>query len=375
MENITTKDKLRFYTKQMLTEVYKLVTQPMKVYEPQFDMLVSFVHAYQDETIIEDNIPIPTLWRLGPSGEGTYKYPFPRSVEDFQNLSSLIKGEMPEVETRSMKKLPRFGFMGLISSNEYIYAGAWNGIYKISKKDYTLDSIISHKLMCDCHGIACDENFIYSCLTAKDTLVITDQEGQIVDKIMIASDLSVGIDPAIDQYDWRFVSKQSRGSVGCFHFNYIQKFGDEIYLTSRNLGCLVVLNLKTRKVYFRTMNASVVNLIHDGIKVRDAYYFTSIDGQVIIAQEQDEEEKGIYTSDLIARHIKLKRKPNWCRGIAIKDDVIVATVDGRYGMALNFGVQFLTPEGKYIGEKRINFKDVGFNHNILYFTGFDILLI
>ena len=44
------------------------------------------------------------------------------------------------------------------------------------------------------------------------------------------------------------------------------------------------MNLKTKKAQLRTMNLSTPALIHDGVKKDRKYYFTSIDGKILIAE-------------------------------------------------------------------------------------------
>ncbi len=117
---------------------------------------------------------------------------------------------------------------------------------------------------------------------------------------------------------------------------------------------------------------STPTLLHDGLKINDKYYFTSVDGQIIIAENID---GGLYNRGLCADYIRLRRKPNWCRGIAIKGDVALTAVDGKYGSNLAFGIHAVSLSGKYIGEIRFSYdySKIGIKQKPLYLTGFDIV--
>ena len=122
------------------------------------------------------------------------------------------------------------------------------------------------------------------------------------------------------------------------------------------------------------MNFSVPNLIHDGLKRGDKYYFTSIDGWVFIASASEESENPyLANQDLSLEKIRLKRMPNWCRGIEVHGDTIITLVDGRYGTGLTFGVQAINHKGQYLGEIRLKYQKIDFFKKIYYMTGFDLL--
>lgn len=353
---------IRAFLRKSYTQLYRSFP-PVKKYKPDFKIVVSFVHGYKED-IKESRLP--ALWCI-ENGSKFYSYPFPRLAEDFSN--TLLIGQAPKSYKR-FKIQARFGLTGLASMGDFIYAGSWNGVYKIHKKTFELYNIISNSLMCDLHGIYCDEDYIYTCLTCKDTLVISDYGGRIVETMSIGKDLRVFYDKTLFQHDWRFISKQLRGSVGFYHFNYIQKFGNEIYLTSRNLGGFIVLDIKKRTARFQPISFSSPTLIHDGVKVNDKYYFTSTNSKVLIAEERD---SSLYNSSLKVTEIPLGRRLNWCRGLAVKGDLILVTVDGRYHTDLPLAVRVLS-KGRILGDIRFNPKRAGIRHETIYQTGFDILL-
>ena len=63
-----------------------------------------------------------------------------------------------------------------------------------------------------------------------------------------------------------------------------------MWLTSRNCNCLVAVDLKTKKAQLRTMNLSTPALIHDGVKKDQKFYFTSIDGKILIAENYNKKK-------------------------------------------------------------------------------------
>ena len=353
-------------------------------------IVVSFVHGYKDLNTKVTTEKLPALWVHQSSNQSfVYNYPFPRNVSDFYDYKSIISGDLPFQNAKDFEKLPRFGFTGLAQYNDNLYAGSWNGVYEISKNDFSLKRIISNNLMNDMHGICVDEKFIITILTGKDTIVFSDFNGRIINHFTIANDLSVFRNIDLEKIDWRFISKQFRGATGIWHFNYVQIYGDEIWLTSRNLGAIIVVNIKTLKAHIRTMNQKTTTQLHDGLFYNNEYYFTSIDGKIIIASEEknskfDPREKfdgtEKFSRDLLCELIRLEntefgKEPNWCRGIACNKDEIYVTIDGRYDEDLSFGLLGIKRSGKKILETRLKWKEIGDIDKLRYVTGFDLLLV
>ena len=166
------------------------------------ELVVSFVHGYSDlNHKIEQNL-LPALWSVdSKGGQRVHEYPFPRNVSDFLANSELLLGSMPLSGAKDFRKLPRFGFTGLGESGDYLYAGSWNGVYKMRKKDLSLESIISNHLMNDLHGIYVDESHIVTILTGKDTIVFSDQDGNIVEHFTVGCDLSIYTDNQLAEAD------------------------------------------------------------------------------------------------------------------------------------------------------------------------------
>lgn len=352
------------------------------------DIIVSFVHLYKDLDLQISEETLPALWVHSATDAKVHNYPFPCNISDFHKHSDLIVGEMPLPGSSDFKRLPRFGFTGLSQTNSHIYAGSWNAVYQIRKSDFALEAIITNSLMNDMHGIHVDNQFIVTALTGKDAIVFSDFDGRIVDHFTVGRDLSIYKDESIDAIDWRFISKQFRGATGIWHFNYIQRFGDELWLTSRNINAFIVVNTKTRKAHVRSINHKSPVLLHDGRRHNGAFYFTSIDGKIIIAAEAEtadfnprEDFDGIqnFSRDLVCKLLRLSetefgREPNWCRGLAVNGEAMYTTVDGRYDEDLSFGLLGITPEGKKVLERRLRWDTIGDPGKLRAVTGFDVLI-
>lgn len=350
---------------------------------------VSFVHGYNDLDINLPESERPALWVLADGEQRVMNYPFPRNPADFETLKHLIVGEMPHANAPSFKKLPRFGLTGLAQSDEHIFAGSWNAVYRIRKCDFTLDSIVTNHLMNDLHGIWVDNKVLVTVLTGKDTVVISDHNGIVIEQFAIEKDLSVVVYD-LDEIDWRFVSKQFRGSTGFWHFNYVQRFGDSIWLTSRNANAFVVVDLKSRKASLRLMNLCTPVLLHDGRKRGRKYYFTSIDGKILIAEHHEESDTvtrervddiQLYNRDLVATVVRLHetalgREPNWCRGIDELEGIIYVSIDGRYDSDLSFGLLALRERDREIVfNHRLPWSDIGDTRDLRFVTGFDVMVL
>lgn len=351
---------------------------------------VSFVHEYSD---LDHNVgkeKLPALWIIDATGrEIVHEYPFPRNVSDFLEWRDVISGSMPLASAQEFQRLPRFGLTGLAEDGEYLFAGSWNGVYVISKSDYKLERFVTNNLMNDMHGIWVDSEYIVTILTGKDTVVISNHDGVVINHFTISKDLSIYADINIEEMDWRFLSKQFRGATGIWHFNYVQKFGDEIWLTSRNISAFIIVNIKTRNAYIRSINHKTPVLLHDGVRYNGEYYFTSIDGKIVVASEAssasfDTRERidniGCFSRDMISWVIRLDetefgREPNWCRGIECIDNVMYVTVDGRYDTDLSFGLLGLKRSGERVFERRLHWRDIGSEKDLRYVTGFDVIAL
>jgi hypothetical protein len=359
--------------------------------EVEGNWVVSFVHGYEDgvhETEVKER---PALVALGKAGKEIHRYPFPRNRRDFEDpsLSGMFFGDSPEEGGPDFEKLPRFGFTGVAGDENFIYAGSWNAVYKMNRESLALEGIITNRMMMDLHGIATHDGLIYTVLTAKDTVVATNQQGEVVDWFSIGRDLKISKTDDVRAVDWRFISKQMRGTAGYWHFNHIQVVDGKVLLTTRNASAIVEIDLETRNAELRLMNLCTPTLLHDGKLYDGKYYFTSIDGKIIIASASEDdpankrnweavENLKLYNRDLDVRLIRLNetefgREPNWCRGIAVADDLVVVSVDGRYDSDLSFGVVGLRPSNEEIAfSTRVRWSEVEVEEGLRYVTGFDL---
>lgn len=348
----------------------------------------SFVHEYADDEYTVPEPKVPALWHYDDSVDSIHSYPFPRNISDFDRNEDLIVGEAPKADAVNFNRLPRFGFTGLATTPEWLYAGSWNGIYEINKSNFKLNRILSHRLMNDIHGIWTDGEVIISTLPGKDTIVFTDMNGSIVDHFSVDTELNVYKNDSLMEYDWRFLSKQYRGSTGKYHFNYLQKRGNEIWLTSRNLCCFVVVDTTQMTAKLRTISYKTPAEIHDGVWHDDGYvYLTSVDGKVFRVGSAEEVpytpfddvdvdylfDRDLYPSKIRLEQTEFGREPNWCRGISLEDEQIFLNVDGRYGTR-HYSVIEVDWEGTLHNSRKLDWKEVGNEHEIRYVTGFDLLL-
>ena len=338
-------------------------------------VFVTFVHGYEDLDFEVGRDDLPALWRVNGAGTETFRYPFPRNVADFHAAGSLIAGAMPAANTPEFKRLPRFGLTGAALRGDYLYAGSWNGVYRIRRSDGRLDRIISNPLMSDLHGIWVGEDLVLTVLTGKDAVVLSDFDGRVIDHFCIDRDLEIFRDASLNDVDWRFVSKQFRGATGFWHFNNIQMLGDEIWLTSRNAGCFLVIDPVAGRAALRLINHETPVLLHDGRFVDGRFFFTSIDGKLIITEPA--EQNHLYNRDLVSAVLRLEdtelgRAPNWCRGVDCAGRRIYLTIDGRHDSDRSFGLIAMEESGRLVSQHRLNWSDVGDAARIHYVTGFDV---
>jgi len=349
-------------------------------------LVCTFVHGYDGE--FHPSKPLAALVVNDDDNTSFFEYEFPRNPQEFSNTKLNIIGEHPLETAKDFEALPRFGFTGLSEEGDYLYCGSWNGVYRINKSNYKCEGLITHRLMNDLHGICVDSGTVYTVLTGKDTVVLTSMSGEILETYTVRNDMSVlKGDKLLLNHDWRFISKQFRGATGLFHFNHVQIKGDEIWATSRNLGCFVVINMVDGTAHLRTINQKTVVLLHDGIYKNGAYYFTSIDGKILISSDEDAhnpreqfDDVILFNRDLNSKVIRLEetelgRQPNWCRGIDAEQDSIATTIDGLYGTDLSFKLLIINHDGKIQRLKEIRWEDIGDVDNLRYVTGFDVKFI
>ena len=224
--------------------------------------------------------------------------------------------------------------------------------------------------------------------------MITNLDGSIDSFYSIDENLNVKKnDKSILKNDWRFVSKQRRGPTGNYHFNFVRVDGNNVFLTARNISSVIKLNLKSKKASLMTFGHMKCSLIHDGVKNKKFIYFTSVDGKILIidndkkksAQEKILKQKFFFKNYKNSHYVNyfqinksnLKRTPSWCRGIEIIDDSkIITTVDGVYGSQGFSIVIFDIKKNKKLYEYKFK-KNKNFEYPkfIKYVSGFDLILI
>jgi hypothetical protein len=353
-------------------------------------IVCSFCHGYAVNKI-QERQNYPALIELSKKKIYIHNYIFPRNYNDFRSYKDYILGgggDIPVKKNRDFKKLPRFGFTGLSQNKTDIFAATWNGIHVIQKKNFQLSHIISHKLTADLHGICVHKNKIYSTLTFKDTLVITNINGEIENFLTITDDLKVIKDKNILKVDWRFITKQRRGPTGVFHFNHIRVEKNNVFLTSRNLGGVIKLNLKSLKARLMTIGHMKTSLIHDGKKYKNYLYFTSVDGKILKVGGLSSKERLKFPDKRKLKFFNnsnkvdyfyigkknLKRTPSWCRGIEVlSSSRIVTTVDGTYGTN-HFSIIIVDlKKDKKIYEYKFRIKKLDNYKKLQYVSGFDLI--
>ena len=138
------------------------------------------------------------------------------------------------------------------------------------------------------------------------------------------------------------------------------------------------------------MNLCTPALVHDGVFYKDQWFFTSIDGKVMIVEDslgtdktcqEQAENMHLYNRDLVAKLIRLSdkeslgREPNWCRGLAVNDESIFTTIDGRYDTELAFGLLEIDHDGKVKSLEKLFWNEIADENLIRYVTGFDVTII
>ena len=122
------------------------------------------------------------------------------------------------------------------------------------------------------------------------------------------------------------------------------------------------------------MNHKTPVCLHDGDYVDGKYYFTSIDGKVLVAQKAPEHDTEKFSYDLIVDCHRLGEvENNWCRGIAVTADDLYVTIDGRYGSDLSFKLLRLSKDYEIRDIRKFEWSNVGDPSMIRYVTGFDLV--
>ena len=361
------------------------------------ELIVSFVHGYQNNSLNIQKKQIPALIRVDPITKKVKEivnFEFPRTPKDFLEFTYKILGENPLPNQKlEFKKLPRFGIMGLAHDAKYIYAASWNGIYKLNRKDFAMEGLISHRLISDTHGIDVKDEKIYSIVTSLDLIVETDKfTGEILDYFSIDRDLNIIRDEQVMEYDWRFISKQQRGAVGNWHFNHVRISNNKIYLTSRLASSIIEIDESKTKAIFRTVCWDTPVMLHDGkLFNNDELVFTSVDGKILIVKDaakmkskmrgiEDTEFNSLMKRDMVNTSIRLGqilgKEINWCRGIEEHNGNYITTTDGRYDQKYPyFNITFVKKDGSNVDLVQVPYDLLEFPEQIRYMTGFSILAI
>jgi hypothetical protein len=339
------------------------------------EICVSFVHGFHDHVPADDRRPRPALWTISAAGERTLDYCFPFQPVDFDRLPYAVVGERPPSGAAAGGRLPRYGFTGLARTKAHLLAGSWNGIYRLDADTKRVDRFITNRCTCYIHRFYADDEHIIFVMPFRDLVVIMDHEGAIVDRFTVDRRLELSRDLPDPDVDWRFVTKPWPGSTGVFHFNSVQKIGDQLYLLSRNLGAFVVIDPGARRASLRTLNYWTPTCVHDGDFRDGRFYLSSIDGKILIAGQPPDYDPSVFQYDLQVECVRLDAaEKNWCRGMAVTDDFLYTTVDGRYDTDLSFGLLRVGRDGAILDQRRFRWGNVGDEKDIRYVTGFDILL-
>jgi hypothetical protein len=334
---------------------------------------VSFVHGYHDVQPQEATTKRPALWTLGMAEQEVHSYLFPVNGRDFHDLPYPVVGQLPERDV-TVERFPRYGFTGLERVGDSLYAGSWNGIYRLSAQTKEVKALITSPYTCYLHRFHVDRERIVTAVPFKDLVAVMDHAGRCEDVFWIDRELRVRRDGFDREADWRFLTKPWSGSCGYFHLNNVQMIDGEIVLTARNLGALLVINRERTICRLRTLNYCTPTCIHDGDFVDGAYFFTSIDGKIIVAREPDEHDGSLFNYDLQAEHTRLDEiEKNWCRGIAVTPERLYVTIDGRYGTELSFKLLELDRQMHPTVLRRFEWSRVGDPEAIRFVTGFDIV--
>ena len=356
-------------------------------------MIVSFDTGYLDLNNSSTVSDFPAIYAVRNGKSQVKSYPFPRNLKDFGTFSNYFLGAPPNKNSRDFRKLPRFGMTGLVQDTNYIYAGSWNGIYILDKNTLNIKNILTNQLTNDIHGLCLYDNQIISTLTCKDTVVFTSLDGTITDHFTVGRDMVLYKDESLPLTDWRFVSKQFRGSTGHYHFNHLSIKGDSLYATSRNLNCVIEINLNSRTMAkLRPISHMRPSCIHDGILFENDIYFTSINGLIIqcsmeknipLTSQGDETfltNLKMYNRDLAPSYIDLSDssllgyEPNWCRGLKISNEYIWVTVNGAYGSKIKFDIlKICRRKLSLLEQYTLTEKDIGTNSQIRYMAGFSVI--
>lgn len=337
------------------------------------ELCVSFVHGFHDHVNVNDRLPRPALWTINAQAERTFSYCFPIDPVDFDSLPYPVIGEAPRTMTGASRR-PRYGFAGLVRVNDYLLAGSWNGIYKLDATTKQVHSFITNRYSCYIHRFCANAQRIIFAMPFMDMVVIMDHAGQVIDRFTIDQSLNISRDLADPNIDWRFVEKPWSGPTGLFHFNSVQTIGDDLLLLSRNLGAFVVVQPGADHASLRTLNYWTPTCVHDGDFINGKFYLTSIDGKILIASEPTGYDPKLFHYDLQVKCFRLHEvENNWCRGIAVTDDYIYTTIDGRYDTDLSFALLQHGHDGKLLDQRRFHWANVGKEKDIRYVTGFDIV--
>ena len=361
------------------------------------ELIISFVHGYQNDNLNMQKRQVPALIRMDPITKKIKEIinlEFPRTPKDFLEFKYEILGENPlPSQELEFKKLPRFGIMGLTHDNEHIYAASWNGIYKLNRKDFAMEGLISHRLVSDTHGIDLKDEKIYSIVTSLDLIVVTDKiNGEILDYFSIDRDLNIIRDEKVMEYDWRFISKQERGAVGNWHFNHVRISNNKLYLTSRLTSSVIEIDESKTKATIRTVCWDTPIMLHDGkLLSNDELAFTSVDGKILIVKDaakmkskmrgiKDTAFHSLMKRDMVNTSIHLGqilgKEINWCRGIEEYDGNYITTTDGRYDQEYPcFNITFVKKDGSNVDLVQVPYNLLEFPEQIRYMAGFSILAL
>lgn len=186
--------------------------------------------------------------------------------------------------------------------DDTLYVPSHGCVYEIGLNDFSLQGQITNPLFNDLHQYIVKDDVHYAVSTGIDHVVVLDENHEAKE----LHPVHVGLPDLDEDVDYRLVNTKPHQS----HPNYLFWNDDEPWVTrAKQHDCVSLNDLENGLPLADVM-------VHDGVCFEGLHYFTSVKGQIIVADLNH--RKVIEVINLIHKNWHLLA--GWCRGLYVTDD-------------------------------------------------------
>ena len=197
--------------------------------------------------------------------------------------------------------------------HDRLYACTQTEILIYSRCDFSVENYISLPIFNDVHHVTpSGRGTLLVAVTGLDMVVEISPEGETINEWSV-----------LDQDVWERFSrdidyrKVLSTKPHQAHPNFVFMIGDDVWATRCDLKDAICLTDRSKRIDLNSKNERPVQYVHDGVASSGRLYFTSVDGNILIA---DPDRLTVTETVNIGEILNYDYPLGWCRGIKVLDE-------------------------------------------------------